>query len=159
MIRVKGVSSRYSQSLRYVCNTCCDRLTFASKRQYSVSAGVLHEINQVIGPNKSRVELSKRRCFSSTAAFAAKQAATGKILLPDGPARTRFAPSPTGYLHLGSLRTALFNYLLAKKTGGQFLLRIEDTDQVRKTASVQSFPANGKRKGWWLMPSKDFATI
>ncbi|KAJ5165990.1 hypothetical protein N7492_006286 [Penicillium capsulatum] len=51
--------------------------------------------------------------------------------LPDTPARTRFAPSPTGYLHLGSLRTALFNYLLAKRTGGQFLLRIEDTDQKR----------------------------
>jgi len=51
--------------------------------------------------------------------------------LPNGPARTRFAPSPTGYLHLGSLRTALFNYLLAKRTGGQFLLRIEDTDQKR----------------------------
>ncbi|KAF2000936.1 glutamyl-tRNA synthetase-like protein [Amniculicola lignicola CBS 123094] len=52
-------------------------------------------------------------------------------LLPTSPARTRFAPSPTGYLHLGSLRTALFNYLLAKRTGGQFLLRIEDTDQKR----------------------------
>jgi glutamyl-tRNA synthetase len=49
------------------------------------------------------------------------------------PARVRFAPSPTGQLHLGGLRTALFNYLLAKKTGGQFILRIEDTDQVRKT--------------------------
>ncbi|EPE29554.1 Nucleotidylyl transferase [Glarea lozoyensis ATCC 20868] len=48
-----------------------------------------------------------------------------------GPARTRFAPSPTGYLHLGSLRTALFNYLIAKATGGQFILRIEDTDQSR----------------------------
>lgn len=47
-----------------------------------------------------------------------------------GAARTRFAPSPTGYLHLGSLRTALFNYLIARATGGQFLLRIEDTDQV-----------------------------
>jgi glutamyl-tRNA synthetase len=47
-----------------------------------------------------------------------------------GPARTRFAPSPTGYLHLGSLRTALFNYLVAKATGGKFLLRLEDTDQV-----------------------------
>jgi glutamyl/glutaminyl-tRNA synthetase len=47
------------------------------------------------------------------------------------PARVRFAPSPTGQLHLGGLRTALFNYLLAKKTGGQFILRIEDTDQVR----------------------------
>lgn len=50
--------------------------------------------------------------------------------LPSFPARTRFAPSPTGYLHLGSLRTALFNYLLARATGGQFLLRLEDTDQV-----------------------------
>ncbi|APA10956.1 hypothetical protein sscle_07g057260 [Sclerotinia sclerotiorum 1980 UF-70] len=48
-----------------------------------------------------------------------------------GPIRTRFAPSPTGNLHLGSLRTALFNFLLAKATGGQFLLRIEDTDTDR----------------------------
>ncbi|KAI1213414.1 uncharacterized protein F4807DRAFT_410982 [Annulohypoxylon truncatum] len=51
--------------------------------------------------------------------------------LPRFPARTRFAPSPTGYLHIGSLRTALYNYLLAKATGGQFILRIEDTDQSR----------------------------
>lgn len=50
--------------------------------------------------------------------------------LPTTPARTRFAPSPTGYLHLGSLRTALFNYLAAKATGGQFILRVEDTDKV-----------------------------
>lgn len=51
--------------------------------------------------------------------------------LPDYPARTRFAPSPTGYMHIGGLRTALFSYLLAKRTGGQFILRIEDTDQKR----------------------------
>jgi hypothetical protein len=51
--------------------------------------------------------------------------------IPDSPARTRFAPSPTGNLHLGSIRTALFNYLLARKTKGQFLLRLEDTDQKR----------------------------
>ncbi len=44
---------------------------------------------------------------------------------------TRFAPSPTGYLHIGGVRTALFNYLYAKHTGGQFLLRIEDTDRER----------------------------
>ncbi len=56
--------------------------------------------------------------------------------LPDYPVRTRFAPSPTGYLHLGSLRTALFNYLLAKATGGQFLLRIEDTDQVTLQSAI-----------------------
>lgn len=48
------------------------------------------------------------------------------------PVRVRFAPSPTGHLHLGGLRTALFNYLLAKKTGGHFILRIEDTDQVTR---------------------------
>ncbi|MBN8585008.1 MAG: glutamate--tRNA ligase [Ignavibacteria bacterium] len=46
--------------------------------------------------------------------------------------RVRFAPSPTGYLHLGSLRTALFNYLFARHHNGKFLLRIEDTDQSRK---------------------------
>ena len=46
---------------------------------------------------------------------------------------TRFAPSPTGYLHIGGVRTALFNYLYAKHTGGKFLLRIEDTDRVRST--------------------------
>ena len=44
---------------------------------------------------------------------------------------TRFAPSPTGYLHIGNLRTALFNYLIAKKTGGQFILRLDDTDRER----------------------------
>ena len=49
---------------------------------------------------------------------------------------TRFAPSPTGYLHVGGARTALFNWLMAKKTGGKFLLRIEDTDQKRNTASA-----------------------
>lgn len=43
----------------------------------------------------------------------------------------RFAPSPTGFVHIGSLRTALYNYLFAKKTGGKYLLRVEDTDQTR----------------------------
>ncbi|MGI8542367.1 MAG: glutamate--tRNA ligase [Aridibacter sp.] len=47
--------------------------------------------------------------------------------------RVRFAPSPTGYLHIGSARTALFNYLFAKNTGGKFLIRVEDTDQQRST--------------------------
>lgn len=53
--------------------------------------------------------------------------------------RVRFAPSPTGYLHIGSARTALFNYLYARHTGGKFLLRIEDTDLARSTEeSTQS---------------------
>ncbi|MDP9309427.1 MAG: glutamate--tRNA ligase [Chloroflexota bacterium] len=47
------------------------------------------------------------------------------------PARTRFAPSPTGYVHIGSMRTVIFNWLWAKHTGGRFLLRIEDTDRNR----------------------------
>ncbi len=47
--------------------------------------------------------------------------------------RVRFAPSPTGHLHIGGLRTALFNYLFAKKEGGTFILRIEDTDEERST--------------------------
>ncbi|HEV7588790.1 MAG TPA: glutamate--tRNA ligase [Longimicrobium sp.] len=52
--------------------------------------------------------------------------------MPD-PVRVRFAPSPTGYLHVGGARTALFNYLYARKTGGVFVLRIEDTDRERST--------------------------
>lgn len=54
----------------------------------------------------------------------------------DNVVRTRFAPSPTGYLHIGGARTALFNYLLAKRFGGRFILRIEDTDQTRNVAEA-----------------------
>lgn len=61
---------------------------------------------------------SSRRCCSSQAADAVK------------PPKLRFAPSPTGYLHLGGLRTALYNHLLARKLGGKWVLRIEDTDRV-----------------------------
>ena len=43
---------------------------------------------------------------------------------------TRFAPSPTGYIHVGNLRTALFNYLIARKSGGEFILRLDDTDPI-----------------------------
>ena len=46
--------------------------------------------------------------------------------------RTRFAPSPTGYMHVGNLRTALYAYLTAKSMGGKMILRIEDTDQERQ---------------------------
>ncbi|HKK03897.1 MAG TPA: glutamate--tRNA ligase family protein, partial [Gammaproteobacteria bacterium] len=47
--------------------------------------------------------------------------------------RTRFAPSPTGFLHIGGVRTALFSWLQARRHGGQFVLRIEDTDRARST--------------------------
>lgn len=53
--------------------------------------------------------------------------------------RTRFAPSPTGYLHIGGARTALFSWLYARKNAGTFILRIEDTDRERSTqASVDA---------------------
>ena len=52
--------------------------------------------------------------------------------IPKGEVRTRFAPSPTGYMHVGNLRTALYTYLIARHAGGKFILRIEDTDQQRQ---------------------------
>src|SRR3954464_2539222 len=52
------------------------------------------------------------------------------------PVVTRFAPSPTGFLHIGGARTALFNWLYAKKHGGKMLLRIEDTDRERSTEAA-----------------------
>ncbi|MFN7174926.1 MAG: glutamate--tRNA ligase family protein, partial [Thermaurantiacus tibetensis] len=52
------------------------------------------------------------------------------------PPVVRFAPSPTGYLHIGGARTALFNYLFARHHGGTFLLRIEDTDRARSTQAA-----------------------
>jgi len=59
--------------------------------------------------------------------------ATGRTGGPEGAVVTRFAPSPTGFLHIGGARTALFNWLFARRHGGRFLLRIEDTDRVRST--------------------------
>lgn len=61
--------------------------------------------------------------------------------------RTRFAPSPTGYLHVGGARTALFNYLFARKHGGTFILRIEDTDQARNTEAARAAIFEGMQ---WL---------
>lgn len=63
------------------------------------------------------------------------------------PVRVRFAPSPTGYLHIGGARTALFNWLYAKHTGGTFVLRVEDTDRARNTAEAAQAIYDGLR---WL---------
>jgi glutamyl-tRNA synthetase len=63
------------------------------------------------------------------------------------PVVTRFAPSPTGYLHIGGARTALFNWLYARHTGGKFLLRIEDTDRERSTEAATQAILDGLR---WL---------
>ena len=61
--------------------------------------------------------------------------------------RVRFAPSPTGYLHIGGARTALFNWLYARHTGGTFILRIEDTDAARNSQEAVDVILNGLR---WL---------
>jgi glutamyl-tRNA synthetase len=66
---------------------------------------------------------------------------------PARPVVTRFAPSPTGYLHIGGARTALFNWLYAKHTGGTFLLRIEDTDRARSTPEATEAILRGLK---WL---------
>ena len=68
------------------------------------------------------------------------------------PIRVRFAPSPTGYLHVGGARTALFNWLYARKTGGTFVLRIEDTDKERSTDAHTQVILEGLR---WLGISWD----
>src|SRR5689334_13050413 len=61
--------------------------------------------------------------------------------------RVRFAPSPTGYLHIGGVRTALFNYLYAKNQEGKFFLRIEDTDRERSKKEYEDEILNSLR---WL---------
>ena len=61
--------------------------------------------------------------------------------------RTRFAPSPTGYLHIGGVRTALFNWLVARQAGGKFILRIDDTDSERNKVEALQPILDGFR---WL---------
>jgi glutamyl-tRNA synthetase len=70
--------------------------------------------------------------------------------------RTRFAPSPTGLLHIGGARTALFNYLFARHHGGKFLLRIEDTDKARSTAQAVQVILDGLA---WLGLEPDAAPV
>lgn len=101
----------------YTCRSCLLRLSRASRASRASQAS------------------QAQRTFSISSKRAKEH--QSKAALPTTPARTRFAPSPTGYLHLGSLRTALFNYLLAQRTGGQFLLRIEDTDQKRTVPDAE----------------------
>src|ERR1700740_502857 len=65
------------------------------------------------------------------------------------PVVTRFAPSPPGYLHIGGARTALFCYLYARRRGGKYLLRIEDTDRERSTdEAVKAIFAGRDWRGW-----------
>ena len=70
-----------------------------------------------------------------TPVFATKKSPL-KFSMPNSVVRTRLAPSPTGLMHIGTLRTAFFDYFLARQHGGAFLLRIEDTDQERLVRSI-----------------------
>ncbi|KAK3692194.1 hypothetical protein B0T22DRAFT_446660 [Podospora appendiculata] len=111
-------------SCRVLPSTSTSTSRFASSRRlwFSSTPRVsLGEAPSLDGRNPSMMSGKERRW----------RALQNRAELPKTPCRTRFAPSPTGYLHLGSLRTALFNYLIAKATGGQFILRVEDTDQTR----------------------------
>jgi len=65
------------------------------------------------------------------------------VSMSDLPVRTRFAPSPTGLLHVGGARTALFNWIYAKKHGGTFVLRVEDTDHTRNTEEAKQVILDG----------------
>ncbi len=76
------------------------------------------------------------RCGSALANRPRQQEFSSPVTTPYAPVVTRFAPSPTGFLHIGGARTALFNWLFARHHGGRFLLRIEDTDRERSTQAA-----------------------
>lgn len=73
------------------------------------------------------------RCLSTTETWSSQ---AQSLLHKTSPCVVRFAPSPTGELHLGGLRTAIFNWLLARSSGGKFILRIEDTDKSREVVGA-----------------------
>lgn len=118
--------SRLQRSLRFL--RLVDSSSFRPLNTVNTTISPMRRASTALFARGSWVCTQCRASYSSVAN--PRSTSKSKTNLPNTPARTRFAPSPTGYLHLGSLRTALFNYLLAKRTGGQFLLRIEDTDQV-----------------------------
>eukprot|EP00884_Botryococcus_braunii_P019045 jgi/Botrbrau1/5824/Bobra.0366s0009.1 len=79
------------------------------------------------------------RCMAASAPVLEVRELATPAFTPSGPeTRVRFAPSPTGNLHVGGARTALFNWLYAKKVGGKFILRIEDTDTARSTRESEA---------------------
>lgn len=150
----------------FICRSCLDKTSQSATRQLSTSSRAIARSSNRLRPSALALSRSSQvlreqpcritRTFTTSTPLS-KSKESNVRLLPLGPARTRFAPSPTGYMHLGSLRTALFNYLLAKKTGGQFLLRIEDTDQVSLPSSLLKTATDGRRKDWFLMPKRDCA--
>src|SRR6188508_2056596 len=92
---------------------------------------------------------SSRSCLAKVARFSSRAERTRSIrqYASGMSVRVRFAPSPTGYLHVGGARTALFNWLYARRHGGVFVLRIEDTDVERSSADMVTGILEGLR---WL---------
>lgn len=119
---------------RWVCASCTLRSREGPRASFSTRSS--REKAKYIRAVGQHVKANDWRSFSTTPRI--RSTRNREPRLPDGPARTRFAPSPTGYLHIGGLRTALFSHLLAKRTGGQFLLRIEDTDQRRLVPGAEA---------------------
>lgn len=85
-----------------------------------------------LAPTFLRRRQSSRRSFAVVACSSSPPGSNG------GSVRVRFAPSPTGNLHVGGARTALFNYLFARSKGGKFVVRIEDTDLERSTRESEA---------------------
>ena len=132
MLQPRRLAIRLVGGDSWICNSCLRGGVRAFRRSYSLALHTRrspecrrHALASIINAHQR----NGAKDFSSTSRTNAVP--KRQPVVPNKPARTRFAPSPTGHLHIGGLRTALFSYLLAKRTGGQFLLRIEDTDQVR----------------------------
>jgi hypothetical protein len=125
-------------------------------RQVEVMKLLLSSIRKV--PKKQWICQACLVRYVSSSSPASLSEASAKLRM-NGPMRTRFAPSPTGYLHLGSMRTALFNYLVAKATGGHFLLRIEDTDQVPILAPFHRGETYLTRKELSPTPKRSYSGI
>ncbi|EGP89862.1 uncharacterized protein MYCGRDRAFT_68164 [Zymoseptoria tritici IPO323] len=123
MLVVPALKSSAKSAEAWICAACLQRRQRLPSRRFS------HASTRTAA-RRSQYAVSQgpqQRNVSSDSSTTSRR----NYKLPGTPARTRFAPSPTGYMHIGGLRTALFSYLLAKRTEGQFLLRIEDTDQKR----------------------------
>ncbi|EME48178.1 hypothetical protein DOTSEDRAFT_69949 [Dothistroma septosporum NZE10] len=121
MVLSASVRTLVKPGENWICASCRLQQGRAAARSFSGYAD--RKTRNASSNRRLKQNISKRRASSNAVQRNGK--------LPDAPARTRFAPSPTGYMHIGGLRTALFSYLLAKRTQGQFVLRIEDTDQKR----------------------------
>src|SRR5690606_35869842 len=112
---------------------CLDQIHFYRIRDGRIISYICEQYDHVIKITCRSYILNKKIIFN-TIKFGP--------MATDKKVRVRFAPSPTGALHIGGIRTALYNYLFAKKSEGDFILRIEDTDQNRKMDGAEEYILN-----------------